>query len=88
MGKRSPTEQGATESQPSEAAGPSPAAKEPPLSPATVGSLLARSDRGVGPARHEAAMRLQRSVGNRATVRMLAREWAWRRRSRRRLRSR
>jgi hypothetical protein len=76
MGKRSPTEQGATESQPSEAAGPSPAAKEPPLSPAAVGSLLARSDRGVGPARHEAAMRLQRSVGNRATVRMLAREWA------------
>ena len=74
---RSDADQVPAESHPSTSAGTSPAAKEAAVSPATLRALLARSsDRGVGPARSKALMRLQTSAGNRATGRVLAREWA------------
>ena len=51
-------------------------AQAAPLAPGAVGALLARSGRGLGGARRNALMGLQRSAGNRATGRVLAREWS------------
>jgi Putative peptidoglycan binding domain len=66
----------APESRRSETAGPSRDAEAAPVTPAAVGALLARSGRGLGPLRRQALMGLQRSAGNRATGRVLARDWA------------
>jgi hypothetical protein len=73
---RNDADQVRAKSQPSKAAGPSPAAEETQGSPAALVSLLARSDRGIGPAQRSALMRLQSSAGNRAAGQVLARDWA------------
>lgn len=73
---RTDADQVPAESHASTAAGPSPAAEDAALSPAALGALRAPSGRGIGPARRQAVMRLQTAAGNRATGRVLAREWA------------
>jgi Putative peptidoglycan binding domain len=73
---RTDADQVPAESQTSKATGPSPAAEEAGVSPAALGALLSRSDRGIGPAQRKALMRLQISAGNSATGRVLARDWA------------
>jgi hypothetical protein len=50
-------------------------APEPDL-PAAIGALRTPPARGSEPVRSSALMRMQRAIGNRATGRMLAREWA------------
>jgi hypothetical protein len=73
---RTDADRAPAESHASTAAGPSPAANDVAVSPAALGALRAPSGRGAGPARRKALMRLQSSAGNRATGRVLAREWA------------
>lgn len=64
------------EAQPSRLAEPGPAAHETALSTASLGSLAAPPGRAIGPAQRRALMRLQASAGNRATGRVLARDWS------------
>ena len=52
------------------------AAPASPAAPASAFALLARRSRGLGPARANSLLSLQRSAGNRAAVRVLAREFA------------
>jgi hypothetical protein len=54
-----------------------PRAKESPhAAPTAAGVVPARAGRGAGPARADTLRRLQRSAGNRAVGRVLARDWA------------